>query len=231
MMQHRAMNGRKLGYRPMMEAELQEGDRHRAYAEQERAHSAMGARKRIVAMASGNRKGFDKHARWIVATCKSGIEQQVFEELREQGIEAWCPLEKIRARPRRSLKAVDIFRPYFKGYVFVRVIPDGEAFVGLLSASRLNGLMGRDGRPFLMPEKLMDALMLSAKKSKHDHDDERALPVRKGQQVVIRSGPFSDFQATIRRVMGTRWKLMAEVELFGRMTALELDIDSVEPCS
>jgi len=155
----------------------------------------------------------------------------VHEELREQGIRAWCPLEKMRARPRRSLKAVDIYRPYFKGYLFVRVVPDNEAFVGLLSASRVKGLMGYEGRPFLMPERLMDGLMLGAKKDKQHQEDDRVLPVRKGQQVVIRSGPFSDLQATIRRVVGSRWKVLAEVEMFGRMTTLELDIDSVVACS
>ena len=231
MMQHRAMNGQKLGYRPMAEAELREEERRRAYEGQDRAHRAIGARARLIAMAREDRAGFDRMARWVVATCRAGSEQVVHDELREQGISAWCPLEKFRIRPRRSLKAVDIYRPYFKGYLFVRVIPDNEAFVGLLSASRLKGLMGRDGRPFLMPEKLMDALMLASRKSKRDQDDDRVLPVREGQRVVIRSGPFSDFHATIRRVIGDRWKVMAETEMFGRMTALELDIDSVEACS
>ena len=230
-MQHRTMDGQRLGYRPMAEAELQEGERRRAYAEQDRAHKEISSRSRLISMAREDRPGFDRLARWVVATCKSGSEQAVHDELREQGISVWCPLEKFRIRPRRSLKAVDIYRPFFKGYLFVRVIPDNEAFVGLLSASRLKGLMGRDGRPFLMPERLMDALLLGSRKSKRDQDDDRVLPVREGQRVVIRSGPFSDFQATIRRVIGDRWKVMAEAEMFGRMTALELDIDSVEACS
>src|SRR5690606_20491906 len=141
------------------------------------------AKARLIAMAREERPGFERMARWVVATCKSGSEQAVHDELREHGINVWCPLEKIRARPRRSLKAVDIYRPYFKGYLFVRVIPDNEAYVGLLSASRLMGIMGRDGKPFLMPDRLMDALMLGSRKAKEDHDDERVLPVRKGQQV------------------------------------------------
>ena len=231
MMQHRRMDGQKLGYRPMMEGEMRETDRRRAYDAQDRATKAIGARSNLIAMARRDRTGFDSLARWVVATCRTGTEEAIRDELQERGIEAWCPMEKMRARPRRSLKAVDIYRPFFKGYLFIRVIPDNEAFVGLLSASRLMGLMGRDGKPFLMPDRMMDALLLSSKNAKQEQDDERVLPVRTGQRVVIRTGPFSDFNATIRRVLGSRWKVMAEVEMFGRMTAVELDIDSVAACS
>ncbi len=225
-MQHK-ITGKKISYRPMIASDLTTIERRRIDDGKVKAERARSAHHNLVRMARRDVVGFDSRARWIVGTCRSGTEQAIGEELKEQKIETWCPLEHFRTRPRRGLKPVDIFRPFFRGYLFVQVVPCHEAFAGVLCASRLNSLMGRDGEPFLMPQRLMDALMLSVQKDDLKQDDERPLPVHKGDRIVIRSGPFVDFQTTVRKVIGERWKLQAEVNIFGRMTPIELDIDSV----
>lgn len=229
MMVTRRIEGTKLAYRPVDEAELSYDERRRVYGASNRQEARWGRRTGLVDAASCKRPRFDVLSRWIVATCRAGDEQAIAEELREQGMEVWCPLERFRKPPRRGLKAVDIYRPFFSGYVFVRVVPCDEAYAGVLTASRLGGLMSWNGRPYLMPPKIMDALMLASKKDDKDHRDEARLPFSIGQRVVIRSGPFADFLATVRRLMPNRWKMEAEVSLFGRMTPLEIDIDSIEP--
>lgn len=229
MMQHRKIQGRKLAYRPVSSAELSPYERRRIDEGQARAERARAAHANLIRMAGKDWEQFDTMARWIVGTCRAGSELSIQEELNEQGIETWCPLERFRTRPRRGLKPVDIYRPFFRGYLFLRVVPCHEAYAGALCASRLQSLMGNDGKPFLMPEKLMNALMLRVKNDVLKQDDEKPLPVHAGERVTIRSGPFADFQTTIRKVLGDRWKVLAEVNIFGRMTPIELDIDSVAP--
>jgi transcriptional antiterminator NusG len=225
------MTRTEIAYRPMIEAELTAYDRSRIEDGQAKADRARFAHANLVEMASKNIAGFESWARWIVATCKAGTEQTIESDLKELAIETWCPLEHYRTRPRRGLKPVDIYRPFFRGYLFVRVVPSPEAYAGVLCASRLSTIMGRDGKPFLMPDRLMNALMHGVKKDHLKQDDNRPLPVHKGDAITIRSGPFADFQATVRKVIGERWKLQAEVNIFGRMTPIEIDIDSVERSS
>lgn len=227
MMQHRKIKGAKLAFRPMSEAELTNDERARAYGARDRACALRSARSNLVYEASFEKNGFQNLSRWIVTTCRSGSEHSIAEELKDVRIESWCPMEKFRTRPRRALKPVDIYRPFFRGYLFVRVVPSPEAFAGVLSASRLNGIMGRDGRPFLMPEKLMDALMLGMKKKVVVQEDEVKLPFSIGDRMLIKDGPFSSFTAMVRAALPDRWQAEVEVEIFGRMTPVTLDIDSL----
>ncbi|TCR01079.1 transcription termination/antitermination protein NusG [Neorhizobium sp. JUb45] len=226
MMQNR-ITGKKISFRPMVEAQLSAHERARLYERQQKAEAARAARGHLVQAAGMDAPGFDRMARWVVATCRSGSEQVIGEELGENHIQSWCPMEKFRTRPRRGLKPVDIFRPFFRGYLFIRVVPTEEAFVGVLSASRLKGIMGRDGRPFLMPPKVMDALMLGVKKGECVQPDEFKIPVSVGDHVTIARGPFADFQAVVRKVVSDRWRAEVEINLFGSMRPVELDIDSL----
>lgn len=229
MMTVRNVNGKQLAYRPVHEGELTVRQRERIEGARHRAERLRDGHICLVEAASRHVLGFEAMARWIVATCRPGSEEGIARELGEVGIVTWCPKEHLRTRPRRKLKPVDIYRPYFGGYLFVRVMPTREAFAGVLAASRLVGIMGREGQPFLMPEKLMNVLILAAKKDELDQQDKPKMPVRVGQRVDIHSGPFANFQATVRRLIPERWKVEAEVSLFGRMTPIELDVDSIKP--
>ncbi|MGV1953600.1 transcription termination/antitermination NusG family protein [Agrobacterium vitis] len=187
-------------------------------------------RQRQVAMARRDRPEFDHLARWVVASCKAGMEEAIRGSLEQQEIECWCPFERHRRPPKRGQKAVEIQRAVFRGYLFVQVIPDNEAFVGLLLASKLRGLMGKDGKPHLMPEPLMRQLMLSAKKAERKHMDGREVPPMPdvlGKQVTIRSGPFADFVVTVRKVLSKRGQVVVDVPMFGGMSEITMGIDFI----
>lgn len=188
-------------------------------------------RKRQIAMARHDRPDFDQLARWVVARCKSGLEQVIRDALTEQGIECWCPCERRRLPPRRRKPAIVVERALFRGYLFVRMIPDNEAYAGLLLASRLQSLMGRDGKPYLMPETLMRQLQLSAKTAERQHMDACGVPPMPdmlGKQVTIRSGPFADFVVTVRKVLSKRGQVVVDVPMFGGMSEVTMGVDAIE---
>lgn len=228
MMADRNISGEKLAYRPVLEAELSTSEKLRIREGQSRAERQRHAQENLIGMAGRDRAGFERMARWIVATCRVGSEEAIAAELDAVRIETWCPREKFRTRPRRKMKPVDIYRPFFRGYLFVRVMPCHEAYAGVLCASRLGGIMGSDGRPFLMPEKLMDALMLSMRKRQCIQDDEVKLPFSIAERVRVADGAFSGFKAMVRALLPDRWQAEVEVEIFGRMTPMTIDIDSLE---
>lgn len=228
MMQHKDIQGARMAYRKVFENELTVSQRSRIYEAKGKAEAAISAMQNLKLMASNNVPNFEVNARWVVATCRIGTEESIADELRDQNIDSWCPLGRFRKRPRRGLKSVDYFRPLFRGYLFARVVPCHEAYAGLLSASRLLSLMGRDGKPYIMPERLMNALMLATKKHEYLQEDEVKVPYSPGDTVKVLSGPFASFQMIVRAVLPTHWKVSGEVEIFGRMTPIELDLDSVE---
>ncbi|MCF1493990.1 transcriptional antiterminator, partial [Agrobacterium vitis] len=105
-----------------------------------------------------------------------------------------------------------------------------EAYVGLLLASKLRSLMGRDGKPYLMPEPLMRQLLLSAKTAERKHMDAGDVPPMPdvlGKQVTIRSGPFADFVVTVRKVLSKRGQVVVDVPLFGGMSEITMGIDAI----
>ncbi|MVA72111.1 transcriptional antiterminator [Agrobacterium vitis] len=187
-------------------------------------------RQRQIAMARRDRPDFDQLARWVVASRKTGMEQVIRDSLGQQAIECWCPCERLRLPPRRGKPAITVQRALFRGYLFVQVIPDNEAYVGLMLASKLRSLMGRDGKPYLMPEPLMRQLLLSAKTAERKHmeaGDVPPMPDVLGKQVKIRSGPFADFVVTVRKVLSKRGQVVVDVPLFGGMSEITMGIDAI----
>jgi transcription termination/antitermination protein NusG len=226
-MQHRNLQGATMAYRKVFEDELTLEQRARLDIAGSKAEALISAHGNLVHRASNRAAGFADLSRWVVATCRVDSEESISRELAEAHIETWCPMETFRKRPRRGLKPVDYFRPFFRGYLFARVVPCHEAYAGLLCASRLSSLMGRDGRPYLMPERLMNALLLGIKKRQHLEEDEVKVPYHVGDTVRVVDGPFASFQMVVRSVLPSQWKLSGEVQIFGRMTPIEMDIDSV----
>lgn len=225
MMQHRGFTGKRMRYRPMIEAEMSEAERGRVYRYADKARCLQMAQEGLVLAARKDQPGFDEHGRWVVAACKTGMELDVAEELKAKGIMVWCPVSKGRTPPKRGRKAMVVERAVFRGYVFLRLMPTAEAWVGALSASRLIGFMGSGGTPIAVPERMMKILRLQVQ-----DPDIANLPAlaTKGQAVDVRSGPFASFQAIVRRVLAKTGKLECEINIFGRMSLVTLDLDDVK---
>lgn len=207
--------------------ELTADQRRRLSDGRRKAAAARRAQENMIAAAKSSRPRFAELARWIVGTCKPGLELRIQEELSDAGIECWCPVEWKKRPSRRGLKAVEIPRPLFRGYVFVRVIPAMDAYAGVLSASRISALMGRDGKPELLSERLMKLLRLRAAKRSGKQGDSDGKPWWQDRKATVTHGPFAGFTATLRSLVGTGDMIAVEVAMFGRMTPVTLDVDSI----
>jgi len=53
------------------------------------------------------------------------------------------------------------------------------------------------------------------------------LDVEEGDQIVVTSGPFKDFQGEVIEVSGERNKLKALLSIFGRETPVELEFSQI----
>ncbi len=120
-------------------------------------------------------------------------------------------------------------RPYFPGYVFVRV---DLAEVGVTVFKWLPdavGLVSFDGRPAMV-----DAGLISTLREHLDALNRRGgLPyegLKSGDEVTIKSGPFAGYEAIFDAGIPGRDRVRVLLSMLGRQTVpIELDAARIKP--
>lgn len=152
--------------------------------------------------------------RWFVVHTKPLAEWQANVNLRQQGIETFCPyLIKTRAHGRRIEGVV---RGYFPRYLFAG-LPEGHSIRPINSTFGVSTVVYLAGAPLNVPVAVIDDL-----KSRCDLDGRVIDDIRKpapqwriGEIVKLVDGPFTGFLAEIARLDGSE-QIRVWVDLFGR---------------
>jgi len=162
---------------------------------------------------------------WYALRSKPQKEDVVWKQVRERGFEVFYPRLRVNPINPRSRK----FKPYFPGYLFVRV--DIEA-IGLSSFQWLphsNGLVSFGGEPSLVPDNLIHAIMRRVKEIS-DAGGEVFDDLHKGDVVRIGFGPFEGYEAIFdARLPGTERVRVLLQFLSDRYVLIELDASHLEP--
>jgi transcriptional antiterminator NusG len=166
----------------------------------------------------------DDNLAWVVARVPAGQERIAVDELKARKIAVWCPMASERRNAKRGRPAVTIERPIFTGYVFLRLPHCPEAWVGAGIAGRISGYLGCDGVPLRIPVDKIKALMIKVKSPEVSSLVPR---VRAGMKAIVDDGPFASFEAKIKRVMRGKGRAEVEVNLFGQIVPVELELDQL----
>jgi transcription antitermination factor NusG len=161
---------------------------------------------------------------WYALRSKPQKEEVVSKQVYERGFEVFYPRLRVNPVNPRSRKV----KPYFPGYLFVRV--DIEA-VGLSSFQWLphsNGLVSFGGEPSLVPDNLIHAIMRRVKEIS-DAGGEVFDDLHKGDVVRIGYGPFEGYEAIFdARLPGTERVRVLLQFLSDRYVPIELDASHLE---
>src|ERR1700748_3732272 len=141
---------------------------------------------------------------WYVVYTKSRWEKKVYSLLMDKGVEAYCPLNRVRKKWNDRIKWVE--EPLFKSYVFVRVGQEDQTSVRMV-----NGVVNFVywlGKPAVVKDKEIDII----RKFLNDYDEVWAEPVQlqKDMTVTIRSGVFMDKKAKVMKVLNNKVKVVIE---------------------
>ncbi len=141
---------------------------------------------------------------WYVVYTKPRWEKKVNSFLAEKGLEAYCPLNKVRKKWSDRIKWVE--EPLFKSYVFVKIPYDDQAAVRMV-----NGVVNFVywlGKPAVVKDKEIDTI----RKFLNDYREVQALPMelQENTKVMIRQGAFMDKNATIRKVLNNKVQVVIE---------------------
>ena len=163
--------------------------------------------------------------RWYALRSKPQKEEVVWRQVKERGYEVFYPRMRVNPVNPRSRK----FRPYFPGYMFVKV--DIEA-VGLSTFKWLphtTGLISFGGEPSAVPDNLIYAIMRRVKEIS-DAGGEVFDDLHKGDVVLIEYGPFEGYEAIFDiRLPGTERVRVLLKFLSDRYVSVELEASHLQP--
>jgi transcription antitermination factor NusG len=162
---------------------------------------------------------------WYALQSKPNKEEVVWQQVTAQGYESFYPRLPIRPVNPRARKT----KPYFPGYLFVRVDLDKVGHTIFQWLPDGVGLVSFDGNPAPVEDLLINGV--------RDHVDEIVRKgglayygLKPGDEVAIRSGPFAGYRAIFDTDLPGKDRVRVLLRLLGeRATPLELDAVHVKP--
>lgn len=165
----------------------------------------------------------DRH--WHALYVRSRFERKVFDQLEENGIEAYLPLITLVKQWSDRRKKVE--EPLFKSYLFVRNNPKEH-----LSILNLNGVVKFvtfEHKPVVVPENQIVAIKRYVDDYEQDKKDKamRNEDLKIGQLVRITHGPMQGLIGRLESVKDKR--LVVFIETVGQYLPVSIPRTKVEP--
>lgn len=181
---------------------------------------------------------------WYVIRSNIKAEHKARKELQRAGFAVYLPEFRIERINRRLRKRISNTLCLFPRYLFVQqhAVPDWYA---VRACNGVESVLGIDGTPIPVASREIQALMEAQANLEWDDTEEARIrhgltkknavaglkkQYRKGSRVRITDGPFASFLGLVKNVKGLH-KIDVMVELFGRLTPVELEPEQVEPVS
>ncbi len=169
---------------------------------------------------------------WYVIHTYSGYEDSVKRAL-EQRIESMnmqdyifevvIPKEKVLVT--KAGKQVVEEKKLFPGYVLVNMIVTDASWFVVRNTANVTGFVGSGNIPVpVLPEEFgIIKRRMGAKDPKAD------IQLKEGDLVVIKEGPFANYEGIVSEVSPSKAKVTVMVSIFDRETPVELDFNQVIP--
>jgi transcription antitermination factor NusG len=153
--------------------------------------------------------------KWYAVYTKPRWEKKVYGLLSDKGIEAYCPLNRVRKKWSDRVKWVE--EPLFKSYVFVKVENDEQTQVRFI-----NGVVNFVywlGKPAIIKDKEIEII----RKFLNEYDEVWAEPIalQKDARITIRRGVFMDKEAKIVKVLNNKVQVIIESIGYSLMAVID----------
>lgn len=174
---------------------------------------------------------FDKG--WFVLQTYSGYENKVKQDLlqraqtynmQENILRIEIPTETTVVEKNGVKKEIE--ENIFPGYVLVEMVMTDDAWYVVRNTQNVTGFVGSHGnrsKPSPLLEEEIRAILKSMGKSIRATE----LKVNIGDNVRITDGPFQDMIGQVAEIED-KDKIKVTIEMFGRQTIAEVDVDQIE---
>ena len=167
------------------------------------------------------------NAKWYVAHTYSGYENTVAASIEKavenRGMrdlihEVNIPMETVTEITENGPKTVD--RNVFPGYVLVKMVMTDETWHLVRNVRGVTGFVGSGSKPIPLTEEEVASMGVEKK--------EVVVGYEVGDRVKITEGALESFLGAVEEIDLERSKVRVVVEMFGRETPVELELDQVE---
>ena len=134
--------------------------------------------------------------KWLVVYTKPRWEKKVHTSLVKKGIEAYCPLNKVRRKWSDRMKTIE--EPLFKSYVFVKV-EDAEMTEVRVVDGVLNDVYW-NGKPAIVREE--EIIEIKKFMSEYEDVEVTSIELKPADAVVLNTGVMMGATGHVLRVMG-----------------------------
>ena len=173
-----------------------------------------------------------KRRRWYIIHTYSGHENKVKINL-ERRIESLNMGHKISRvevpqKPVTKIKdgkRVEKDEHLFPGYVLVEMIMDDDSWYCVRYTPGVTKFIGGEKKPIPAKDSEIKRILVRQGQTKSKKVE---IDLKAGDNILIISGPFADFEGTVTEVFGDKEKLKATVSIFGRETPIELTFSQVQ---
>lgn len=169
----------------------------------------------------------DEKPKWYVLHTISGYEnvakenlQRVVEKnnLQDRVFDIVCPEEEV-IQEKADGKKVVVKQKVMPTYLMVKMIYGDDIWHRVVGTRGITGFVGPKGRPLELKEEEIIAMRLEVPKA-----DASIMPMDK---VEIIDGPFDKVVGTVVEIDTTLAKVKVNVEMFGRITPIDVNLDQI----
>lgn len=162
-------------------------------------------------------------ARWFAAYTAPCREKRVFEHLAMRQVESFLPLYRSPRKWKNGCR-VELERPLFPGYVFVRI--RSAERIRVLEVPSVVSIVSR-GR---LPEPLEDDAIEILRTNLHLRQAEPHSYLVVGEKVSICAGPFAGLSGIVLRKRSSL-RVVITLALLMQSIAVEVNTDDLDPIS
>jgi transcriptional antiterminator RfaH len=160
---------------------------------------------------------------WAVVNAQPHKEHIATENLQRQEFVAYCPL--IRRRTRHARRVMDVLRPLFPGYLFVKISPDQERWRPILSTFGVRSVVRCGDGPSLLADDFVEAI----RAREIDGAVARpASPYQVGQEVRMNGGALDGLVGTIIELQ-ERERLTVLMQMLGGAVKVRVHEEQLSP--
>ena len=148
------------------------------------------------------------------------------EEVKQSFGEILVPTEKV-AELKEGRKKVKEKRLY-PGYIMIEMDVNDDSWTLVMNTDGVSGFVSADTK---RPEPLGPDEVRKIKDIMEDADSEEGVikvDFKVGDSVRVKEGAFADYEAVVNELFPNKGKVSVTMNIFGRSTAVELEIWQVE---
>jgi len=159
--------------------------------------------------------------RWLAIYTKPRWEKKIHQQLTEEGINSYCPLNKVNRKWSDRIKLVE--EPLFKSYVFVHVNYEEEEIV-----KRVNGVLNFVywlGKPAVIKPRDIERIKRFLKE--YQNVETLAMKLPPNTMVIINSGLLMDKEARV--ISANKKRVEVEITSMGYKLVAYVEKSNVTP--